>query len=184
MASFHLRYENLSCGPFHQNQITHRAPCEQNTAPRSLHSWTRVALQFCDYYNLPGTFNDATYIPASAAPTEITQEFTTMMFYHRQNQVLKNERRGAFVPLLLVHQLELSIRTNAMPSVEVPWTPLPSLPKLSPLRSRPPKFVWRLQIESSLIPALKSGCNISVPFICYPLHHFLLPPMLHPTRPL
>jgi hypothetical protein len=34
--------------------------------------------------------------------------------------------------------------------VEVPWTPLPLLPKLSPLRPSPPNLVWRLQIESQL----------------------------------
>jgi hypothetical protein len=51
---------------------------------------------------------------------------------------MKNERRSASVPLLL------SVRTNVLPLVEVPWKP----PKLS-LWLRPPKLVWRLQIEST-----------------------------------
>ena len=49
-----------------------------------------------------------------------------MMLYHRLNRYRGyEERKGASVPYLLL----LSIRTNAMPFVEVPWTPLPPLPK-------------------------------------------------------
>ena len=62
----------------------------------------------------------------------------------------KEKRLLAFTSAAVPHQL--SIRTNAMPLVEDPRTPLPPLPKLSPLRLRLPKPVWRLP--------LKSGCNI------------------------
>jgi hypothetical protein len=64
--------------------------------------------------------------------------------------------KNSSVPLLL-----LSIRTNAMPFVEVPRTP-PLLPlqNLSPLRSR--SGLW---IESSSISALKSGCKFPVAFM-------------------
>ena len=68
----------------------------------------------------------------------------------------KGKRLHAFTSTAAPHQL--SIRTTTMPLVEVPRTPLP-----------PPKLVWRLQVENSSIPALKSWSNIPVPFICYPL---------------
>ena len=48
------------------------------------------------------------HIPASATQSEITQEFTTMMFHHRQNQnwgyddSLMNERRSASMPSSLL----------------------------------------------------------------------------------
>ena len=54
---------------------------------------------------------------------------------------MKHERGIASVPLLC----PLSIRMNAMPLVEIRRTPLPKLPKLSPLRLRPQKLVWRLR---------------------------------------
>jgi hypothetical protein len=76
---------------------------------------------------------------------------------------MKNERRtwSVSVPLLPVRQL--SIKTNALPLGHHYLL----CQDYQPLRLRPLKLVWRLQIESSSIPALKSECNIP-PFICYP----------------
>ena len=70
------------------------------------------------------------------------------MLYRHQNRFRDNDEA-----LLLVRRFRI-------PLVVVPRTPLPKLPKLH-------RNSWRLQIESSSMLALRSVCNIPVPFTCY-----------------
>ena len=85
-------------------------------------------------------------IPASVGQSEINQEFTIIMLYHRRNQCRGYEERKGEAPLSLL--LLLSIRTNAMPFIRVHC-----------LHYNHPSTEIRMD-------ALKSGCsNIPVPFM-------------------
>ena len=154
---------------FQRNQITRRSGChtprEQYTAPRrSLHSCLNGYLNFPNITSsrlliVPGFLyispehcdlvNDVTHISASATQSEITHELTIMMLYYRQNQCCGYEKPKKLLRAFTAAPSVLE-RTQCRSSRILGHHCL-YCQKPSPLRSRPPKLVWRLRAAKYLL---------------------------------